>query len=121
MIEIKLKAYYKNNRGEYTETKLFGDDITPINDVLREYKQSDYVISQWTGLTDKNGVEVYDGYIIKTGDNKYRGVVEFEAPRFVINRYKKGVKMASGISFYYQGIEVIGNIYENIELLKSTQ
>lgn len=58
-----------------------------------------------------NGKEIYEGDILK-GPNKFRGIVEFEDGAFTIRKNL----------LYYQrepmGLEVIGNIYENPELLK---
>ena len=76
-----------------------------------------WVLMQYSGVKDKEGAEIFEGDIIKTGDNKFRGVVEYESHCYHINRYQHGVKMASGINMYYSGIQVIGNIYENKDLL----
>lgn len=62
-------------------------------------------LSQFTGLLDKNGKEIYCGDIVKS-DWGYSGVVDFESIIYA--------KVECTIS---DNIEVIGNIYENKELL----
>ena len=73
-------------------------------------KAEKYVVMQYTGLKDKNGKEVCEGDIIKIG--KSRIAVEFEKGCFQIAR----------VCFYGRRsdeYEVIGNIYENPELLEA--
>ncbi len=92
-------------------------------------------ISQSTGLTDKNGKEIFEGDIIRMSYEKdsvnpprhWVGVVEFgdhqtSGDYYASSAYGWYVKQ----SFEEQSIaqlsgdrhEVIGNIYENPELLK---
>jgi hypothetical protein len=74
------------------------------------------IIMQYTGLKDKNGVEIYENDIIK-------GFFETE----VVNYDFEGRVVYGGGQFYvesadfpldaYDEFEVIGNIHENPELL----
>lgn len=70
------------------------------------------VLMQYTGLKDKNGKEIYEGDILR-GPKKFRAEVIFEDGAFTVRKNL----------LYFQrkpmDLEVIGNIYENPELLEA--
>jgi uncharacterized phage protein (TIGR01671 family) len=74
--------------------------------------------SQFTGLLDKNGKEIFEGDVWKGEPidsdygEKITGVVDYDAPKF-------GVRIWAGsVRVWFNSGEVIGNIYEHGELLK---
>lgn len=69
-----------------------------------------FEMMQFTGLKDKNGKKVFKDDIIKLPDGK-KGVVKFEGGIFFHTAHSEIFGM-----LYWN--EVIGNIYENPELLK---
>ena len=150
MREIKFRAIPKNRYDKdvdsildsiafYTEGKGFdgtfvyghlnGDYILGDTlDATEEYYSPSYwikidkdTIMQYTGLKDKNGIEIYEGDIVRW-NNKigYIGFLKQEMGYCIILKdtdFRLGHRnIGSGYDFNAD-IEVIGNIYENPELI----
>jgi len=73
-------------------------------------------VGQFTGLTDRNGVEIYEHDIIKFIIDNEKYVVQFEEGAFcLVSNNVCGI--ISMYDFENLEYEVIGNIHENPELL----
>ena len=76
-----------------------------------------YVLMQYTGLKDKNGVHIFEGDILKAYPNNtiYIGKVYYEDGQWF------GACDYLDYAVAYSGAEVIGNIYQNKDLLEEEE
>lgn len=83
-------------------------------------KLDDINLIQFTGIKDKNDKEVYEGDIIKAciyGDEEPQKLdVEFRNGAFIID-YEDSEYDCINVGEFVGTIEIIGNIYENQELM----
>jgi len=80
----------------------------------------EHVLMQYTGLHDRKGVEIYEGDIMGTSYKGFEvGVVEFHTGSYVLRGSVKECMFKRTEQGYTLTLcEVIGNIYENPELLE---
>lgn len=102
-------------------------------------KDNKFVLMQFTGLKDRNGKEIYEGDIVECeqmqGAGKFKGIVHFgveergysdhllyDARVYLDTRPFDEIKGLGGqfCCFHYNP-EIIGNIYENPDLLSSSK
>lgn len=116
-----VKALSAFNDGEVT-IKRDGENASYVVPIER------VILMQSTGLFDKNGVEVFDGDIVNAYDTdrnegqiyktvNLTGVVTYHENAFCL---KQG-NVLNDLWVHSEEFEVIGNIYENPELLESVE
>jgi hypothetical protein len=93
----------------------FALDATLSQDGLFLPFDEDIVLMQYTGLKDKNGVEVYEGDVIRTVLPKPTPFVLTGEVKFIERGFWIEI---NGSLFWPKTFRVIGNIYENPELLE---
>lgn len=116
------------NGGEWATAK--GFNIITQQDIHIQVEPKDGIIMQSTGFKDKNNKPIYEGDIVSVkfetqdffGEDEYywttyKGKIIFEKGEIAIDVVDT---TRHPISLYYHAkdCEVIGNIYENLELLK---
>lgn len=129
MREIKFRAWLKKHKKlERVISLNMYEHIEDICEVVTETwcgKFEDIDLMQYTGLKDKNGVEIYDGDIVKgkwvSCDSDCKGTKLVEIVDGEIKPFTESTGASSG--WMYESsccpfdFEVIGNRYENPELL----
>ena len=122
----KLRSWDKQDeRMSYGVVEYFDDSINYRFDHFCTGADEDVEFMQSTGLKDKNGVEIYEGDVINYR-NSFRNPMTGSGS-LSINRdfkiiFENGEFKAKGFDIRLKNIlsysEVIGNIYENPELLE---
>lgn len=114
--EIEFRAWDKIKKEWVLKDVYFGIDGRILEKEYQGFLEPTdiFEVSQWTGLRDSNGVKVFEGDIIETdyGYNKLeknRYKVWFEDGMYLVGACK--------LLFHVAHPKVIGNIYQNPDLL----
>lgn len=125
MRDIKFRAWDKKEKKMIWKKEYFTlqsalkEDISFFGFVANKYYIMDFEFMQFTGLHDKNGKEIYDGDILQL-DNEKR--VYWQVVQDNRNDFPRGWTIKSTHPQYshpeVSRLEIIGNTYENPELLE---
>lgn len=73
-------------------------------------------VGQYTGLTDKNGVKIFEGDIISIGDPNIKYITMWSDAGLCAKQI--GTSSYIGLTYWASDIEVLGNVIDNPELIK---
>lgn len=123
MREIKFRAWDKKNK-QWEYPDYITMDGEPMwfdreDGTIEDYSFTDIVLMQYTGLKDKNEKEIYEGDILQNGKEKF--TIENELGNNCGECFDVwGWDMPADENAISLWWEVIGNIYENPNLVKPT-
>lgn len=130
MRKIKFRAY-DTLRNEYlSEGQILlsikrgerPNDGVQYLDVISDHDKYEdrFILEEYTGYCDKNGVEVFEGDIILNHLNNIYVVMHYGGNLILSDEYGMPWNDFTlvGISLKYMDYKIIGNIHDNPELLK---
>jgi uncharacterized phage protein (TIGR01671 family) len=120
MSEIKYRAWRPANRMEKNAAMLSWEDLereVSLDWLIRHQGNTGFELMQYTGLKDKNGREIYEGDIITMEPHSLPFEVKYYSGGFhMIEPHSRTTRHAGSPDSMPI---VIGNIYENPELLEA--
>ena len=129
MRTIKFRGLEANPYCEELRTFLYGTPLFITNEEnyilpnfwdyegLNKFKVLKKTISQFTGIYDKNGKEIYEGDILEDALGRKK-LVEYYKDGFWLNASLEGAEWC--LRQVNSSSKIIGNIYENPELISKT-
>lgn len=128
MREIKFRAWVKEKKAIFEVilidyvTKKVTYLLERVGHLLsiRDAKFNDIEFMQYTGLKDKNNKEIYEGDIIKFLNGIFEVIWCNEKASFML----KNKEYKEFLNFIYEnnnGMEIVGNIYQNLELYEEVK
>ena len=111
-----LSIDYENK--EIVTQQVYFENGLPDDRDIYCYKTDEIELMQTTGLKDKNGKEIFEGDIVKMSKDVYSEPTYYEVVRHYGGAYRLESKQhGCELWLRHTDCEVVGNIYENKELL----
>ncbi|MBU5341251.1 YopX family protein [Caldifermentibacillus hisashii] len=123
MHEIKFRAWHKADEKMY-EVYGFAQNKWFLKGKQFPMPNGAVVIMQYTGLKDKNGKEIYEGDLLTDYGEAPPLYVEYSEKHgaycFVDKFDPSGTVYYTPLMIYYEQMEVIGNIFQDGDLLRDS-
>lgn len=118
----RYRAWLKEDKEmvDVEEINFFNGEFDFIGDAITWMcKSNDCVLMQSTGLTDKNGKEIFEGDVVKMAKNVYSEPTYYEVVRHRGGAYRLESKQyGCELWLRHTDCEIAGDIYKNPELLE---
>ena len=115
-----LAIDYENE--EIVTQQVYFENGLPDDRFIYCYKTDEIELMQSTGLKDKNGKEIFEGDIVKMAKDVYSEPTYYEVVRHRGGAYRLESKQhGCELWLRHTDCEVVGNIYENPELLEDKE
>ncbi len=119
---LRFRAWLKKEQkmdNEIDHISWLEDELYCIGDgITYMVSAEDLVLMQSTGLKDKNGKEIFEGDIVKMSKDVYSEPTYYEVAKHYGGAYRLESKQhGCELWLRHTDCEVVGNVYENKELL----
>lgn len=123
---VKFRAWLKKEQkmdNEIDHISWLEDELYCIGDgITYMVSAEDLVLMQSTGMVDRNGNIIFEGDIVKMAKDVYSEPTYYEVVRHYGGAYRLESKQhGCELWLRHNGCEVVGNIYENPELLEDKE
>jgi uncharacterized phage protein (TIGR01671 family) len=123
MRDIKFRAWDEENKTMIQWHDTFFYDTSAVTNWSGDFSYIKMPLMQYTGLKDKNNKEIYEGDIVRyldeiDGETELFGFVEWERCWWSVNLHPDFLRENDIMDTdEYLTYEVVGNIYENKDMI----
>ena len=124
MREFLLRGKRTDNGEWITDSETYirdGDGIWLSDENLNVVTVIPETVGQYTGLTDKNGVKIFEGDIVRYDVNYHDMVISYDVENWggwLYEDMDDNMQAYSIYEFCLKDIAVVGNIHDNPDILK---